>query len=86
MQSIKTLPFSGRTLGLNGVDVFPDHLTWWEMEDPGCRFAGGGACDQNTAEFLEKGPPIEGVPAEIVAEVRAILQELEGKGGLECKD
>ncbi len=57
-----------------GVELHDDHLTWVEKEGP-VRFASGAACDQSFESFFERGPWVDGVPPEIVAEVTAALRE-----------
>lgn len=54
--------------GYRGVDLYEDRLTWFEREGP-VRFASGGACDQTLEHFLEHGPWVDDVPAEILVEV-----------------
>ncbi|VTR93509.1 unnamed protein product [Gemmata massiliana] len=56
-----------------GVQVHAAHLTWFEKEGA-ARFASGAACDQSFDDFLARGPWVDGVPAEVVAEVTRVVQ------------
>jgi hypothetical protein len=55
------------------VDLFEDHLTWFEKEGP-VRFASGAACDQTLDDFLERGPHVDGVPADVLHEVTSAVR------------
>jgi hypothetical protein len=62
--------------GNRGVDLYVDHLTWFEKEGP-VRFASGAACDQTLDDFVARGPWDDGVPADIRSEVDRAVRDLE---------
>jgi hypothetical protein len=66
---------NGWTWGNEGVDVYPDHLVWYEKEGP-VRFASGAACEQKFDDFLARGPWVNGVPAEVVEAVTLAVKKI----------
>lgn len=63
--------------GSEGVDLYDDHLTWYEKEGP-VRFASGAACDQTIDDFLQRGPWVDGVPADVVTAVTQAIKTTTG--------
>ena len=59
--------------GNQGVDVYEDRLTWFEKEGS-VRFASGAACDQTFDDFVSNGPHVDGVPADVLAEVTRVVR------------
>ncbi|MDB5341506.1 MAG: hypothetical protein JWN70_7125 [Planctomycetaceae bacterium] len=60
--------------GNEGAELHDDHLTWFEKEGA-VRFASGAACDQSFEDFFQRGPHVDGVPADILAEVNQALRD-----------
>lgn len=61
--------------GREGVDLYPDHLLWYE--DLGsCAFASGAGCDQSFEAFLEFGPQYSRIPPEMLEELAAEIRKL----------
>ena len=60
--------------GREGVTLYDDHITWYEKESS-VRFASGGACDQTFESFFQRGPWVDGVPPEVVAELNTAVRE-----------
>jgi hypothetical protein len=63
--------------GQRGVDLYDDHLTWYEKEGP-VRFASGAACDQKLDDFLARGPWVDGVPVDVVDAVTRAIGTITG--------
>ena len=57
-----------------GVTLEADHLLWFEELGP-VAFASGGACEQTLADFAKRGPWVDGVPADVIAELKASIAE-----------
>ena len=62
----------GFTWANRGVDVEVDHLLWYEQLGA-VAYASGAASTQSFEEFLATGPPMDGVPDDVVAALRTIL-------------
>lgn len=54
-----------------GVTLTDTRLEWWET---GHSFAGGGLSEQSLDDFLCNGPAVEGVPAEVLAELTSAVK------------
>lgn len=60
--------------GNSGVDIDGDHLLWWDGLGS-VSYASGAASEQSFADFMASGPGVEGVPADILTEIRARLRQ-----------
>ena len=57
--------------GNGGVDLSGTSLLWYENLGA-VSFAGGGALEQSLDDFALHGPPVDGVPADVLADLRGI--------------
>lgn len=55
-----------------GVTLTDAGLQWWER---GHSFAGGASSHQSLDDFLQNGPAIAGLPAELIAELTDAVRE-----------
>ena len=55
-----------------GVTLTEARIEWWET---GSSFAGGGWSEQSFEHFLANGPGVEGVPADVVAQLTDAVRE-----------
>ena len=63
-----------------GVNLQSDHLLWYE--DLGATaYASGGGSTQSFEEFLRLGPPVEGIPPEIIDELTLAVRRRLRDGG-----
>ena len=61
--------------GNRGVDLYADHLLWFEKETA-VRFASGAAHKQSLEDFLRRGPSNDDVPEPIVHAIKRAVGEL----------
>lgn len=64
--------YQGSSANTKGVTLSEAGLQWWET---GHSFVGGASTVQTVADFLAHGPPIDGVPAELVTEVSNAIRQ-----------
>ena len=61
-----------------GVTLTEARIEWWES---GQGAAGGGWCEQSFADFMVRGPSVENVPGEVLAELTEAVRALLVRGG-----
>lgn len=66
--------------GVNGVDLYDDHLLWYSEYWP-LMSVSGGAAIQSFEEFLVNGAVDGSAPPEILAEIRVAVLDRLGRAG-----
>ena len=64
--------YDSSSFNSKGVTLTNIRIEWWEA---GNSFVGGGWCEQSFEHILARGPWVEGVPAEVAAQLTDAVRE-----------